>query len=214
MSFSDTLKGKLPANWQKYLNFYIFLNFAAYAAWHLKKAHSSGVLQVTDVTFALQSLLLCSVILARRDHKAVEPGLWRQAVALAAFFSGLLMLGNAPASSPALLQASLYITLTANFLGLLTILNLGRSFGILIAVREVKTTWLYSLVRHPMYATDILLRLGYLVGHPNALAAAVVVFSVLAYYWRAKFEEEFLSRDQVYREYMKKVPYRFIPYVL
>lgn len=214
MSLLDALKRKLPENWQKYLNFYIFLNFAAYAVWHLKKAQSSGVLHITDVTFALQSLLLCSVILVRRDHKAVEPGLWRQTVALAAFFSGLLMLGSAPASSPAVLQVSLYITLTANFLGLLTILNLGRSFGILIAVREVKTGWLYSLVRHPMYATDILLRVGYLVGHPNSFAAAVVGFSVLAYYWRARYEEEFLSRDPVYREYMTKVPYRFIPYVL
>jgi len=210
----DALKSKLPENWQKYLNFYIFLDFAAYAVWHLKKAQSSGVLHITDVTFALQSLLLCSVILVRRDHKAVEPGLWRQTVALVAFFSGLLMLGSAPASSPAVLQVSLYITLTANFLGLLTILNLGRSFGILIAVREVKTGWLYSLVRHPMYATDILLRVGYLVGHPNSFAAAVVVFSVLAYYWRARYEEEFLSRDPVYREYMAKVPFRFIPYVL
>lgn len=214
MNSLDALKSKLPENWQKYLNFYIFLDFAAYAVWHLKKAQSSGVLHITDVTFALQSLLLCSVILVRRDHKAVEPGLWRQTVALVAFFSGLLMLGSAPASSPAVLQVSLYITLTANFLGLLTILNLGRSFGILIAVREVKTGWLYSLVRHPMYATDILLRVGYLVGHPNSFAAAVVVFSVLAYYWRARYEEEFLSRDPVYREYMAKVPFRFIPYVL
>jgi len=214
LNFLDILNRKLPGNWQKYLNFYIFLNFAAYAVWHLKKAHSSGVLHITDVTFALQSLLLCSVILVRRDHKAVEPSLWRQTVALAAFFSGLLMLGSAPASSPLVLQASLYITLTANCLGLLTILNLGRSFGILIAVREIKTDWLYSLVRHPMYATDILLRVGYLVGHPTPFAAAVVLFTVLAYYWRARYEEEFLSRDPVYREYMAKVPFRFIPYVL
>ena len=204
----------LPVNWQKYLNFYLFLNFAAYAAWHLKTSYSSGGLLITDITFTAQSVLLCIVILIRRDHKAVEPGFWRQAVAMAAFFSGLLMLENGHTSDQAALKISQYIILSANFLGLLTILNLGKSFGILIAVREIKTSGLYGFVRHPMYATDILLRFGYLVGHPTVRASAVVAFSVLAYYWRARFEEEFLSRDPVYRDYMRKVPCRFIPFVL
>lgn len=144
----------------------------------------------------------------------MDPSLPRQAVALAAFFSGLLLIGQQQAASPAALAASKYVILAANVLGLLTILNLGRSFGILIAVREVKTTGLYRFVRHPMYATDILLRLGYLLGHPTPAATAIVAFSVLAYYWRARFEEEFLSRDEVYREYMKRVRARFIPFLL
>ncbi len=204
----------LPLNWQKYLNFYLFLNFAAYAAWHLKTAYSSGGLLITDITFTAQSVLLCIVILIRRDHRAVEPGFWRQAVAMAAFFSGLLMLENGHTSDQTALKISQYLILSANFLGLLTILNLGKSFGILIALREIRTSGLYGLVRHPMYATDILLRFGYLVGHPTVTASAVVAFSVLAYYWRARFEEEFLSRDPVYRDYMSKVPCRFIPFVL
>lgn len=203
----------LPVNWQKYLNFYIFINFAGYAAWHLKTAYSSGGLLITDITFTMQSVLLCIVILIRSDHKAIEPGFWRQVVAMAAFFSGLLMLENGHTSSQAALKISQYIILSANFLGLLTILNLGKSFGILIAVREIKTSGLYGFVRHPMYATDILLRFGYLVGHPTVTASAVVAFSVLAYYWRARFEEEFLSLDASYKEYMKRVRYRFVPFL-
>lgn len=213
MTFIQELRRRLPANWQTYLNAYIFLHFAGYGAWKLHAAHSAHGLQLTDLTFAAETLLLCAVILVRRDHRAVEPSLPRQALALAAFFSGVLMIGQRQTACLPALEASHYIVLTANVLGLFTILNLGRSFGILIAVREVKTSGFYRFVRHPMYATDILLRLGYLLGHPTPLAAAVVVFSVLAYYWRARFEEEFLSRDEVYREYMKRVRARFIPFL-
>ena len=41
----------------------------------------------------------------------------------------------------------------------------------------------------------------------------MVVMSTI-YYWRAITEERHLMRDEEYRRYMKKVPYRFIPGVL
>lgn len=213
MSFSGELRRRLPANWQTWFNVYIFLHFAGYGAWRLRAAWLDGSLRAAQLAFAAQTLLLCAVILLRRDHKAVDASLPRQALALAAFFSGLLMVGQPQCGAPAAIAASGHIILAANLLGLLTILNLGRSFGILIAVREVKTAGLYSVVRHPMYATDILLRLGYLLGHQTPVAAAVAAFSILAYYWRARFEEEFLSRDENYREYMKCVRARFIPFL-
>lgn len=102
----------------------------------------------------------------------------------------------------------------ANVLGILTIFNLGRSFGILIARREIKTYGLYRAVRHPMYATDLLLRAGYLIGHPGVATTLVTIFSVLFYYRRAVLEERFLSEDEEYRKYLLQVRWRFIPFIL
>ena len=92
-------------------------------------------------------------------------------------------------------------------------LELGRSFGILIALRTVKTNGLYSLVRHPMYGTDILLRIGFVVGHFNLFTIFLFVISTGAYIARAMLEEQFLLQDEAYQEYVRRVKYRFIPFV-
>ena len=101
----------------------------------------------------------------------------------------------------------------SNTLGAITLLNLGRSFGILIAYREVKSGGLYSIVRHPMYGTDILLRIGFVISHFSWLTIFILVASSGCYVYRAILEERFLSKQPDYAEYMKKVKYRFIPYI-
>lgn len=101
-----------------------------------------------------------------RHSQAVDRNLFHQTIALAAFFSGIAFIGQPPSGGPAAEAASNAVVSVANVLGVLTLVNLGRSFGILIAVRRVKTHWLYALVRHPMYATDILLRVGFF-GNPR-----------------------------------------------
>jgi protein-S-isoprenylcysteine O-methyltransferase Ste14 len=99
-------------------------------------------------------------------------------------------------------------------LGVATLLNLGRSFGILIAFRGLKSDGLYRMVRHPMYATDILLRIGFLINHTNLFTVIVFIISTGCYVYRAILEERFLIRTPGYREYMQRVKYRFIPFVL
>lgn len=64
-----------------------------------------------------------------------------------------------------------------------------------------------------MYASDILLRIGYILSHLSAFNTAVVVLSSTCYVCRALLEERFLGKQPEYREYMLKVRYRFIPYL-
>jgi protein-S-isoprenylcysteine O-methyltransferase Ste14 len=111
-------------------------------------------------------------------------------------------------------QISQVVIFCANVLGVATLLNLGRSFGILIAFRELKSYGLYGRVRHPMYATDILLRIGFLINHFNLFTVLVFIISTGCYVYRAILEERFLSQQPEYREYMNRVRYRFIPFVL
>jgi protein-S-isoprenylcysteine O-methyltransferase Ste14 len=77
-----------------------------------------------------------------------------------AFFSGAAFMGQASSGPPMARTISEILMVVSSLLGIVTLVALGKSFGILIAVREVKSSGIYSIVRHPMYATDILLRIG------------------------------------------------------
>lgn len=112
-----------------------------------------------------------------------------------------------------MLIASGALIVASNVIGLVTMFNLGRSFGIMIALRKVKTGGLYRVVRHPMYAGDILLRTGYVVSHFSPFTAVLLAASTAAYVYRAVLEERFLSQDPEYKAYAGKVKYRFVPFV-
>jgi protein-S-isoprenylcysteine O-methyltransferase Ste14 len=91
---------------------------------------------------------------------------------------------------------------------------IGRSFGVLPALRGVAVRGPYRVVRHPIY-------LGYLVGHIGFLLVNfswrnLIVLSVL--YWvqvrRITCEEAILAKNSAdYRQYRQRVRWRFIPFI-
>jgi protein-S-isoprenylcysteine O-methyltransferase Ste14 len=185
----------LRQHWQSLFNAWLFLNLAGWMAWELRGKWVAGQLGYVDVAFVAQYAVFLGMILLRRPHRQVHGRVWHQLVALVAFFSGLCLV---PLTSPApalAVQGGIALTILAHGLGLGALFSLGRSFGILIALRAVKTGGLYGIVRHPMYLSDILLRVAYLVGHPGAYAATVVVASTICYGYRAVLEERFLQQQ-------------------
>jgi len=91
---------------------------------------------------------------------------------------------------------------------------IGRSFGVLPALRAVVFSGPYRLVRHPIY-------LGYLVGHIGFLLVNfswrnLIVLSVLyvVQVLRIGREETILVTTSAdYRQYMQRVRWRLIPFV-
>jgi protein-S-isoprenylcysteine O-methyltransferase Ste14 len=193
------------------INLGAFISIGAWIAWYTwNKWHQQELLNFVQIAFLIHNIIWLVIFLIRRPHVAVDANLLHQGVALAAFYSGLAFHGE-PTNDPTLRLAAQIVTGLAAVLGTLALLNLGRSFGILVAVRKVKTDWLYSVVRHPMYLTDIVWKIGMLLFLPYFFNAAVMVFAVGCYVWRAIIEERFLCRLPEYRQYMLKVRYRFIP---
>lgn len=172
-----------------------------------------GRLQFSDWSFLIQNIVMCSFLLVRFRHKAVDRNLLHQSIAMMAFISGAFMFGGPASESHGIGLIASVIVFAANLLGIMSLFNLGRSFGILIALRHVKTGGVYSVVRHPMYCSDMLLRLGFIIGHFSLFTALIGVFSIACYVIRAIFEERFLSRAEEYKAYMIKVKYRFIPFI-
>ena len=80
--------------------------------------------------------------------------------------------------------------------------------------KKVVDTGLYGIVRHPMYATTILLFLSI----PLVLGSIISFVIFLMYPFiiikRIKNEEKVLAKDlNGYKDYMKKVKYRLIPFI-
>ena len=80
--------------------------------------------------------------------------------------------------------------------------------------QKVIDTGLYSIVRHPMYSSTLLLFLSM----PLVLSSVYSFLIFLVYPFiiakRIKNEEEFLEKElSGYREYKQKVKYRLIPFV-
>ena len=80
--------------------------------------------------------------------------------------------------------------------------------------QTVIDTGVYSIVRHPMYAGDILLMVGiplWLESYPAALLASVPIATVAL---QILFEERFLRRElKGYEAYTQRVRYRLIPFL-
>jgi protein-S-isoprenylcysteine O-methyltransferase Ste14 len=195
------------------LNVYLFLSFAGWGIWQTYQYHLKGTLGYVEISFTIQSLLVGVIILIRRPHQVFHTNLLHQAVAIIAFCSGAAFIGQPATGNPLAKHISQVVILCANVLGVASLLNLGRSFGILIAFREVKSRGLYGIIRHPMYATDILLRMGFLINHFNLFILIVFIASTVCYVYRAILEERFLIHQPEYRGYMERVKYRFIPFV-
>lgn len=211
--FMDVVTHRLYAQLLNTEIVYGFAWYNIYFSGHWAEASWSR-LHFIDWAFLLQNLTMCTLLLIRSRHQAIDHNWLHQFIAMFAFISGGFMFGSPVLNNQLAVWISTIIIFAANLIGIISLLNLGRSFGILIALRQVKTGGLYSVVRHPMYCSDILLRTGFIIGHFSILIVLIGVISIACYIIRAILEERLLCRNDEYRTYMEKVRYRFIPFVI
>lgn len=145
----------------------------------------------------------------RSDPKTVStiPSDW--VVAIIGSFAPLFL---RPATHGILPQAEILILL-GTMLQIAGLISLNRSFAIVAAKREIKTAWMYRVVRHPLYASYFLIFSGYVLVHTTATNLIIYMITMAFLCIRAFREENHLSLDPVYRHYMLGVRYRVIPYV-
>lgn len=82
------------------------------------------------------------------------------------------------------------------------------------ANQKVITTGPYSIVRHPLYVSGLIIMLGTPLALGSWWGLLLFIPFTLVIIWRLLDEEKFLSKNlQGYSEYCQKVRYRLIPFL-
>ena len=92
-------------------------------------------------------------------------------------------------------------------------LALGRSFGFVAADRGLVRSGPYAVVRHPIYASYLLLQLGYVLQSISLRNALVMLFASGCNVGRAVVEDRVLATIDGYGSYRNQVRWRLIPRV-
>ena len=124
----------------------------------------------------------------------------------------LLPLLFAPASWGVLPAAKIAIVLGL-VMQIAGLLSLNRSFAIVAARREIKTCGMYRYVRHPLYASYLVMFSGYVLTNTTPMNLMIYLITVGFLFVRIDREEKQLVFDQAYSAYQQRVTYRLIPFV-
>lgn len=102
------------------------------------------------------------------------------------------------------------VTLAAG-LSVVTLITLGRWFGVRPALRGLATRGPYRFVRHPMYFSYILADIGYNLEEWNFVTILLVLIGWASLVYRIYAEERILSKHTGWLAYVAAVRYRLVP---
>lgn len=163
-----------------------------------------------EVLWLAYNVTVVALFVIRRRPSAVTLDPLQWAVALLTSFSGLFFETHSR-SLPGFGSTGAGLVLAGLILSGTTAIALGRNYDFLPALRGVTTGWLYRVVRHPLYSSALLIRLGYLLSHASLFNTVVFGVTLWLYWCRALFEERIMNQDPAYAHYQHRVRYRFIP---
>ena len=119
-----------------------------------------------------------------------------------------LKLAPEPASWPVWVQA-LFVLSAAT--GITSLVALGTSFAVLPAVRGVVAAGPYRLVRHPVYAAELVMVTACAVASGGLVGLGLLAAAVALVVVRIRFEERLLASLGAYRAYRRQVRWRLVP---
>lgn len=123
------------------------------------------------------------------------------------FIMSLLIVMPPDAISAPMRIFSTSIIMIGSVMSMYCLIQLGRSFSIMATSRELKTMGSYSIVRHPLYAAEVLMILGVVLAHGTAFAFGVGALWLVLQVRRAQYEESVLRETfPEYADYARRVP--------
>ncbi|MBI3438393.1 MAG: isoprenylcysteine carboxylmethyltransferase family protein [Proteobacteria bacterium] len=177
-------------------------------AWRIGVSVLHGGDPVSALVLVGEFLLLFFVIFARpASDGSTSTREW-----LLAFAGTAAPLLVTPGGSPLLPNT---IILTIFLIGIVlqvaAKLNLNRSFGIVPANRGVVTKGFYGIIRHPVYASYFIGHIAFFLVNPTLWNLCIYAIELGFQIARMHAEEDLLSRDPAYANYMHTVRYRLVP---
>ncbi|MGE5679395.1 MAG: methyltransferase family protein [Bacillota bacterium] len=197
---------------QKIFNIILFIVLGQYIYRETQAVEIFRDIKVIDITFFVHNVLFVFLVLFRHEYQDLDKNPVHWGVSILSFFSNLFFFRQGE-STGFIYSLANYLNAFAIVLGIITLINLGRSFGVVPAVRVIKTGGLYGFIRHPMYVSDFLFKLPVVLKYFSLYNLFIFAFSIVLYILRAGYEEEILMKNDEYRCYAEKVKYRFIPFI-
>jgi protein-S-isoprenylcysteine O-methyltransferase Ste14 len=184
----------------------LLIGLLAYSCYRRYQETSS----LNSLGLLIVNCIFVVLYIAKRDATSIAVSPWLWLLGLAGSCAPLLL-------RPADATPSTLATIgnAIQLLGIVAIgaslLSLRRSFGIVPANRGVQTDGLYSYVRHPLYASELLWMFGFVLANLSVSNLVLWVIDCALQLARAVAEERFLLADPAYRKYLARVRYRLIP---
>jgi protein-S-isoprenylcysteine O-methyltransferase Ste14 len=160
--------------------------------------------------FFVEQIWVVVAYLIRRPARTVSRRLGDWILAFGGTFGGVLF-RPVGAHPPWGLTAGLAVQLLGLAICVMSFLALGRSFGFVAADRGLVRSGPYAIVRHPIYASYVLLQFGYLLQSISLRNALVMLFASGCNVGRARAEDRVLASNQNYDVYRRQVRWRLFP---
>jgi len=107
--------------------------------------------------------------------------------------------------------AGLALVTLAAALSLVSLLTIGRFFGVRPALRDLVTSGPYRLVRHPIYLSYVVGDIGYNLQEWNSVTLLLVLVGWASLVYRIHAEERLLSQHAGWLTYVALVRSRLFP---
>lgn len=180
----------------------------AFAQAHILRWHETG--DARGVGAIVIETVVAVMFLIRRAPLETSDRLVAWIATLVGTFGPLLL---RPTTDGGGSDIAFVLQLVGASFSVLSLLAIGRSFGLVAANRGVRTGGPYALVRHPVYLGYLVTNVAYVIENPSVRNLTVVAGATAAQLVRISCEEELLSRDEVYSRYRTRVRFRLIPYL-
>jgi len=168
---------------------------------------------ITDWIYVLQHFIVLWIALTRPQPKVRDYSLASSMAVVVAYaypYAQVIYLRWSPGHVASPLAGLVLVTLAAG-LSLVSLLTMGRLFGVRPALRGLVTSGPYRFVRHPMYLSYMVADVGYNLQEWNFVTLLLVLIGWMSLVYRIHAEERLLSQHAEWPAYVGLVRYRLFP---
>jgi protein-S-isoprenylcysteine O-methyltransferase Ste14 len=168
---------------------------------------------ITDWIYVLQHFIVLAIAVTRPRPKVRDYSIASSIAVGIAYvypYAQVIYLRWSPGYVTSPTAGLVLVTLAAG-LSLVSLLTMGRLFGIRPALRGLVTTGPYRLVRHPIYLSYVLGDIGYNLQEWNFITLLLVLVGWMSLIYRICAEERLLSQHAEWPAYVASVRYRLLP---
>jgi len=168
---------------------------------------------ITDWIYVLQHFMVLGIALTRPQPKVRDYSLASSMAVVVAYaypYAQVIYLRWSPGHVASPLAGLVLVALAAG-LSLVSLLTMGRLFGVRPALRGLVASGPYRFVRHPMYLSYIVADVGYNLQEWNFVTLLLVLVGWMSLVYRIQAEERLLSQHAEWPAYVGLVRYRLFP---